>query len=61
MANTKGKVESGSGGKLGHSNMSHARPTEEIKDIANKQRRAESHRLTKEGIKEASSDGHAES
>ena len=42
MGLLKGKTEGGSGGKRGHSNMSHWVTTQEIKDAMRKRRRIES-------------------
>lgn len=39
MAEAKVKPEGGSGGKLGHSNMTHWMPTAEVKRAARKARR----------------------
>lgn len=41
----KTKTEGGSGGKKGHSNMTHWTTTEEIKDSTRKARRAEAKEL----------------
>ena len=45
----KMKVEGGSGGRRGHSNMNHWVTTEEIKVAARKGRRAEARRLERDG------------
>jgi hypothetical protein len=49
----KTKVEGGSGGKRGHSNMNHWVTTEEIKVASRKARRAEARVLEGEGKLEA--------
>ena len=48
MGYGKGKIEGGSGGKRGHSNMCHWQPTEEIKDRSRKMRRRNDIRVIKE-------------
>lgn len=52
MATLKGKTEGGSGGKRGHSNMTHWAYTEEIKESSNINRRNESKRIIKEELKQ---------
>ena len=52
MANCKGSTKGGSGGKLGHSNMSHQDETEVIKESTKIHRRQEDLRYSKEGISE---------
>jgi hypothetical protein len=45
MRHHRTKIEGGSGGKRGHSNMAHWVTTEEIKAITRKARRAEAKEL----------------
>ncbi len=45
----KTKVEGGSGGKRGHSNMNHRVTTEEIKVASRKARRADARELERRG------------
>jgi len=46
------KIEGGSGGKRGHSNMNHWQPTEEIKALARIGRRRDSRRQEREGARQ---------
>jgi hypothetical protein len=46
------KIEAGSGGKKGHSNMSHWTGTEEIKATSKKLRRAHSKQLIRKSLEE---------
>ena len=46
-----GPTKGGSGGKLGHSNMSHGARTEAIKQDSKKRRRRDDRATTKEGVK----------
>lgn len=50
MGFPKLKTEGGSGGKRGHSNMSHWITTEEIKVAAKKQRRAEARQTVRTSL-----------
>ncbi len=52
MAISKGKIEGGQGGKLGHSNMNHWDYTEAIKAAPRKQRRLQAKTLIATELKE---------
>ena len=58
MGLLKGKTEGGSGGRRGHSNMSHWVTTEEIKVATRKRRRIVSKELIARELKEADSTEH---
>jgi len=51
MGRIKGPSEGGSGGKRGHSNMTHWEHTEEVKESSNIQRRNDDKKEVTEGIK----------
>jgi hypothetical protein len=52
MAISKGRVDGGQGGKLGHSNMNHWAYTEEVKDASRKWRRLKAKGEITEGLTE---------
>ena len=52
MAISKGKVNAGQGGKIGHSNQDHWMYTEEIKEAARKWRRLKAKSEIVEGLEE---------
>jgi len=52
MANAKIASKGGQGGRLGHSNMEHSTYTEEVKQVARKQRRAEARRVPLKGLQD---------
>ena len=54
MAIEKVKPDGGSGGRLGHSNMTHWTHTDEIKDAARKHRRAADKDAVCEGLEDYS-------
>ena len=51
MGTLKGKTEGGSGGKRGHSNMTHWAYTEEIKESCKINRRNNSKKIIKQELK----------
>ncbi|GAB5386993.1 MAG: hypothetical protein Alis3KO_41160 [Aliiglaciecola sp.] len=52
MGTLKGKTEGGSGGKRGHSNMTHWAYTEELKESSNVNRRNNSKKIIREELKQ---------
>ncbi len=56
MSITKGKIDGGQGGKLGHSNMTHWEYTAEIKDASRKLRRHKAKQDLAEGLMEYEGD-----
>jgi len=56
MSTLKGKTEGGSGGKRGHSNMTHWAYTEEIKESSNINRRNNSKKIIRDELKQVSSE-----
>jgi len=52
VAISKGKLDAGQGGKLGHSNQNHWQYTEEIKEAARRWRRLEAKSVIAAGLKE---------
>lgn len=52
MGLLKGKTEGGSGGKRGHSNMTHWATTEEIKEATRRRRRIEAEEAARDGLAE---------
>ena len=52
MGLLKHKVEGGSGGRRGHSNMNHIVTTEEIKAATKKHRRSQAKRVIREALGE---------
>ncbi len=50
MRHTRTKIEGGSGGKRGHSNMTHWEYTEEVKRRTRKARRAEAKAIEKASV-----------
>ena len=60
MATSKGPVEGGQGGKLGHSNMTHWDYTEAIKVASRKWRRLKAKSDIAEGLAEYETDVHSD-
>lgn len=56
MAITKGKLDAGQGGKLGHSNQNHWEYTEEVKEAARQWRRLQAKREIAAGLTEFETD-----
>jgi hypothetical protein len=57
MSTLKGKTEGGSGGKRGHSNMTHWAYTEEIKESSNINRRNDSKRIISDELEHLQTEG----